>query len=290
MTTSSNYPGKILLLGEYTVLDGGRALAIPAPNWFGHFVESDEEPDPHLTRFAEFINAEKLEFVDGEKLLRDVEQGLRFDSNIPTGYGLGSSGAVTAAIYSQYSTESDLLKLDNDIHKQRLAAMESCFHGNSSGLDPLISFLRRPQLVEQGSSGAVDLEFPESLKMFMLDSGTPRQTELLVKEYREMSINPEFRTGLISPLKQAVDHAIEFLLNGHIELFWPYLDRIAQLQRSFLEPMIPQSIMPAWDAALSSDNIRIKLCGAGGGGYFLGFTTGSLEDVGDVLGAGIITV
>ena len=75
-----------------------------------------------------------------------------FDSSIPQGYGVGSSGALVASIYDQYAadkitvlenlTRDKLLKL-----KQIFALMESFFHGKSSGLDPLNSYLSLPILI-----------------------------------------------------------------------------------------------------------------------------------------------
>ena len=75
-----------------------------------------------------------------------MKDGLYFDSSIPQGYGVGSSGALVAAIYDKYAsdkitvlenlTRDKLLKL-----KSIFSMMESFFHGKSSGLDPLNSYL-----------------------------------------------------------------------------------------------------------------------------------------------------
>jgi mevalonate kinase len=80
-----------------------------------------------------------------------------FDSSIPQGYGIGSSGALVAAIYDQYATDKitvlenltqeKLLKL-----KKIFGRMESYFHGTSSGLDPLNSYLSIPILINSAES------------------------------------------------------------------------------------------------------------------------------------------
>ena len=77
---------------------------------------------------------------------------MHFDSSIPQGYGVGSSGALVAAIYDKYAddkitvlenlTRDKLLKL-----KAIFSKMESFFHGKSSGLDPLNSYLSLPILI-----------------------------------------------------------------------------------------------------------------------------------------------
>ena len=87
-----------------------------------------------------------------DDLKRDIDQNLHFDSSIPQGYGVGSSGALVAAIYDHYAddkitvlenlTREKLLRL-----KSIFSKMESFFHGKSSGLDPLNSYLSLPILI-----------------------------------------------------------------------------------------------------------------------------------------------
>ena len=69
----------------------------------------------------------------------DINGGLYFDSSIPQGFGVGSSGALVAAIYDRYATEKinpeENLSRENLIAlKQIFSQMESYFHGRSSGL------------------------------------------------------------------------------------------------------------------------------------------------------------
>ena len=87
----------------------------------------------------------------------DLSKGLYFDSSIPKGYGVGSSGALVAAIYDCYAlnkitvlenlTRQKLLKL-----KSVFSEMESFFHGKSSGLDPLNSYLSLPILISSNNN------------------------------------------------------------------------------------------------------------------------------------------
>ena len=75
-----------------------------------------------------------------------------FDSSIPQGYGVGSSGALVAAIYDKYATDK-ITVLENLTREKLLklkiifSKMESFFHGKSSGLDPLNSYLSLPILI-----------------------------------------------------------------------------------------------------------------------------------------------
>lgn len=68
-----------------------------------------------------------LNFV---QLQTDIHSGLYFDSSIPQGFGVGSSGALVAALYAKYSVsplkQSDVMVGDNlKKLKSTLATMES---------------------------------------------------------------------------------------------------------------------------------------------------------------------
>src|SRR5690606_11283950 len=76
----------------------------------------------------------------------DISQGLFFDSTIPQGYGVGSSGALVAAIFDRYEQENHST-LDINKLKKIFSQMEYHFHGASSGVDPLISYLNSPILI-----------------------------------------------------------------------------------------------------------------------------------------------
>ena len=146
---------KILLFGEYGIIRDSKGLSIPY-NFYNGALKVDENPteesmksNANLQRFVIYLDnlqqtQPKLVSFNLELLKRDVERGMYFDSSIPQGYGVGSSGALVAAIYDKYAknkitvlenlTREKLLNL-----KQIFSQMESFFHGKSSGLDPLNS-------------------------------------------------------------------------------------------------------------------------------------------------------
>ena len=110
--------------------------------------------DQRLLRVRTQLQTDQPELVtfDLNTLQNDVNNGMYFDSSIPQGYGVGSSGALVASIYDKYAddkitvlenlTRDKLLKL-----KEIFSFMESFFHGKSSGLDPLNSYLSLPILI-----------------------------------------------------------------------------------------------------------------------------------------------
>ncbi|MCK5637882.1 MAG: mevalonate kinase, partial [Flavobacteriaceae bacterium] len=150
---------KILLFGEYGIIKDSKGLAIPYNSFQGALKVS-----PNLNEKENLSNQKLFDFYNYLKsnnngldlrlneFKKDIERGLNFDSSIPQGYGVGSSGALVAAVYDKYAnnkitvlenlTRDKLLKL-----KAIFSQMESFFHGKSSGLDPLNSYLSIPILI-----------------------------------------------------------------------------------------------------------------------------------------------
>ena len=151
-----SFYSKILLFGEYSVIQNSLALSIPYKLFEGQLTFKRERTDhanvdQELKTFAQYLkNLEKqnkLDFdFDVTSFEFDVAQGLRFDSSIPQGYGVGSSGALCAALFARYG--SIPIKENIPQLKDIFSSMESHFHGASSGIDPLISFLNAPILIK----------------------------------------------------------------------------------------------------------------------------------------------
>ena len=154
---------KILLFGEYGIIKDSKGLAIPY-NFYNGALKIEENPSAEavksnqsLSRFAVYLDelqSEQPELVSFNMtaLKADVENGMYFDSSIPQGYGVGSSGALVAAIYDKYANNK-ITVLENLTREKLLqlkaifSQMESFFHGKSSGLDPLNSYLSIPILI-----------------------------------------------------------------------------------------------------------------------------------------------
>src|SRR5699024_9525022 len=168
---------KILLFGEYGIIKDSKGLSIPYNFYNGALkIESDlsekkKQSNESLARFADYLSElesdvfPELSF-DIEGMREDVRNGLYFDSSIPQGYGIGSSGALVAAVYDKYAnnkiTVLENLTRDKLIQlKKVFAEMESFFHGTSSGLDPLNSYLSLPILINS----------PENIEMTGIQIG-----------------------------------------------------------------------------------------------------------------------
>jgi mevalonate kinase len=78
-------------------------------------------------------SGEILGALDLEAFRNDIQNGLYFDSSIPQGFGVGSSGALVAAIYDRYAvnkiaSEGNMKPEDFIKLKKIFSQMESYFH------------------------------------------------------------------------------------------------------------------------------------------------------------------
>jgi mevalonate kinase len=127
---------KILLFGEYGIIRDSKGLSIPY-NFYNGALKVDENPSAEaiksnasLTRFVAYLeqlqnDQPELVTFDIEALKADVNNGMYFDSSIPQGYGVGSSGALVAAIYDKYANNK-ITVLEN-LTREKLLQLKTIF-------------------------------------------------------------------------------------------------------------------------------------------------------------------
>jgi mevalonate kinase len=151
--------------------------------------------------------------------------------------------------------------------------MESFFHGNSSGIDPLTSYLAQPVLVQQKHRvSLVNIPVhPRGPVVFLVDTGLPRQTGPMVQWFLAQNNGEVFNKYLTRYLLPAHEKMVSGWINGDLEAFWPALRTVSEIQFHHFTPMVPDSMRDLWAAGLDGRDFVLKICGAGGGGYLLGF-------------------
>lgn len=281
-----NYPAKILLFGEYALLAGRRGFAMPFTHYNGS-LKMDAPAGPQAVdsnrKLQELFNAFAADeyvktIVDWAQFGQDLDNGLWFDSSIPSGYGVGSSGALVAAIYDRYkkNANDDLFEL-----KGRLAGIEKFFHGSSSGIDPSVSILKKPLLVHDRNTAEV-MELWETrligLNVYLVDTGSTSNTMGLVKWFEEKINDPDFYAITEQNFFTISDEII-----GCIEFEQPVIFddvmTVSDYQFHYMKPMIPDSFMQHFEYGVKTREFAFKLCGSGGGGYMLCFSrTRSVEN------------
>jgi|GEM_PF-4285979 len=122
--TDRTFPAKVLLFGEYTILLNGWALTLPLHRFSGQWTfHAPTAPDPFLAQYCQWLSSQPSPLaLRLDAMQSDIQRGLSFSSSIPMGKGLGSSGALVAAVAHRYSHS---LPLHNpDQLQQELAHLE----------------------------------------------------------------------------------------------------------------------------------------------------------------------
>ena len=283
---------KILLFGEYGIIKDSKGLSIPY-NFYNGALKSDGntsaeaiKSNANLNRFVlhlETLQNEQPELVtfDLKALRKDVVSGMYFDSSIPQGYGVGSSGALVAAIYDKYA-QNKITVLENLTREKLLqlktifGQMESFFHGKSSGLDPLNSYLSIPILINSKdhieATGIPTQSLTGKGAVFLLDSGIVGETAPMVNIFMENLKDQGFRTMLKNQFVKYTDACVEDFLGGDMKSLFSNTKKLSKVVLNNFKPMIPEQFHGIWQKGIDTNDYYLKLCGSGGGGYILGFT------------------
>ena len=279
---------KILLFGEYGIIKDSKGLAIPFNAYRGALKTSDEltgkakVSNKSLHRFYTYLEGLKTDLVSFnlKEFKKDIDNGMYFDSSIPQGYGVGSSGALVASIYDKYAADKitvlENLTRDKLLNlKQIFSLMESFFHGNSSGLDPLNSYLSLPILInskENIEPAGIPSQKEGKGAVFLLDSEQIGETAPMVNIFMNKMKNEGFRKMISEEFAKTTDACIEDFLHGNVKSLFGNVKSLSKIVLKNFKPMIPAAFHKVWEKGIATNDYYLKLCGSGGGGYILGFT------------------
>lgn len=288
------FNSKILLFGEYGIIQNSMGLSIPYDSFKGQLqFRSESTPDPNavvksndsLREYAKYLlelhNSGELLFkLDAERLQADLEKDLYFESSIPQGFGVGSSGALVAALYSEYALNKiepeQVGKTDLKRLKKIFSQMESYFHGTSSGMDPLICYIDLPVLIRSKTNIDTVALPAENVTgqgaIFLIDTGRPGRTQPLVNYFLDKCKEKDFRQKVKEKFIPYNDQCIKDFLKGETKSLFSNLYHVSKFLVENLTPMVPKLFRDLWLQGLETNAYYLKLCGSGGGGFILGFT------------------
>lgn len=263
------YPGKILLFGEYTVLHDSNSLAIPLYNKTANWDYDDLEFESResLDQFIDYLVLLGAAEFDIDGFSKEWEEGLFLESTIPNGYGAGSSGAVVAALYDCFVKNKT-----NDLKELRIIfqQMEAHFHGTSSGLDPLVSYTGQGIIIEDNTINIQNVEENTLLdNLYLWDSGVSRKTGPLVTWYKDQLKSISFKNlvhGNLIPLNNSL---ITSFIEEENSIFIDKLKELEDFQFQYFKKMFPAEIKRELKKLKEKYSATVKLCGAGGGGFYL---------------------
>jgi len=272
------YYSKIILFGEYSMIFDATALMIPLKRFSAQWQLPQSRnraasltSNQSLKRFCQYLseNEELSNLLDLQALRKDLNEGLFLASNVPSGYGLGSSGTLVAAVYDRYAIRKteDYLQL-----KTLFGQMESHFHGSSSGIDPLQCYLGQPfKITPEGVHLLSDDFLKKDIHICLIDTKIKSNTKPLVNHFKAQRENHDFLNRFQSEYVPCVTSCIDSMIEGNKEMFFSSLKQLTKGQLEFLRPMVTDNTLDLFTADYDF-NFGVKISGSGGGGYVLGFT------------------
>ena len=275
------FNSKILLFGEFSILNKLDALIIPFSKFCGSLAFENKiktnESNFELSKYFKFLELNKFKnILDLDNFKSDLDRNIYFESNIPIGYGLGSSGALVAAVFDKYYIKKNNDLNENDIIKIKkiMSKMENYFHGNSSGLDPLNSYFGKSIIVKSKKINTITFQTFNSndYSFFLIDTNIKKNTQKMVNIFKDKMKSELFSKKIFNDFNNLNKNCIESLIVNNIDMLDENFKNLSIFTFNYLNQMIPKNFIDIWSYGNQNNLFNLKLCGSGGGGYLLGFT------------------
>ena len=314
--TVASAPGKIVLCGEYAVLDGAPAICM-AINRRARAKVGAVDTDYHTVRTSGYIDGEwrfrtdkngSFEWIGSEPpaggldLLQQVWKttGIigEFDIKLDTGefldpvshskLGLGSSAALTAALVTALF---DVTSNPGDAGILAVKAHRLFQQGRGSGVDIAASL--NGGVIEyrmQESGVGRSLDWPAGLEYAVLWSGRPVSTSEKLRKLDEGRRSGGSGASMARLINAAEATAKTWIAGSTAELlaeFHRYVDVLKQFDVDHDLGIFDAGHRELADAA-AERNVVYKPCGAGGGDTGIVFATDrqAITDFTDIAGEG----
>ena len=249
MTVSASAPGKVVLSGEYAVLDGAPAVCMAV----------DRRAVVTAGKGAAATSSSSLVQTVIKAVGRDATPDCdtrAFATQAGEKLGLGSSAALTVAMLAALEEEKPGLERAIDIHREWQG-------GSGSGVDIACSL--HGGLIEYSmrNAGVVQLDWPEGLEFRLVWSGAPSSTS----EKLSILENAAPKKSAQRLATEANNVASAWRGANAVSVLSSYVDYVEALRAFSIDHGL--GIFDAGhdeivDAALAA-NIIYKPCGAGGG-------------------------
>lgn len=276
--------GKVILLGEHSVVHGRPALAVAVSR--GAVVDAQPSPGPHTTLHIEpwgvdidtgaapNVGAEELQ--QALKVARafyddDRELALSATMHLPGGAGMGSSAALGVAVLRALDEARALKRPDEEIYERSLA-WERVFHGNPSGVDNAMATFGGVALFKRGEP--LKRVVPRKpLKLVVAYSGSSSSTKLMVDSVaRQLAKEPERMNGVFDSIANIVSNGKLALEQGDLKA----LGQLMTMNHRLLAGMMlsTDALEEMIAAACAAGALGAKVTGAGGGGCMIALVDG----------------
>lgn len=268
--------GKIILIGEHSVVYGKKAIAFPFAG-VGIHTTVQKKPTIHIQSkyFSGTLDEMKqIASMHNLVLLIEVLQkdlalpnfNLSIQSSIPSERGMGSSAAVAVSIVRAIFDWQNLA-LDNKTLLKYVDYSEQIAHDNPSGIDAAATSGTQPILFEKGQPFEA---FPLNVDAYLLvaDTGIKGQTRQAVKDVATL-VNQKGQS-----VQAIIDQLGDLTLEAKTAIIQNQAKRLGQIMTAshhLLQKLTVsnQPLDEAVEIALDNHALGAKLTGGGRGGCLI---------------------
>jgi len=275
--------GKVILLGEHTVVYGKPSIAIPVSQLRAvAFIEAFECPNGEIWIDAPAVRIYKrLEDLPPNHPLRMAVEItikeinpkkfpgilIRINSEIPIAGGLGSGAAVSCAVIRALSTFLSGHPFDHETTNRLVFEIEKLHHGNPSGVDNTTITYEQPVLFQKDHPIEI-IHVGQTFEFLIADTGINSQTSDMVNGVRKrFEINKSSYEAVFDQIENMVIKANLAIQNGDVAMLAESMNNNHSLLQELEVSCF--SLDRLVKAARNADAMASKLTGAGGGGNMI---------------------
>jgi len=272
--------GKIILLGEHSVVYGRHAIAVPAPVNIRTKVQDTEDeivlmiPSWGVEYRLDKDPKKRQSFEKPAGLILDQmglsQKGMKIEvfSDIPRGMGLGGSAAIAVSIIKALNNHFKLGLKEDEVNQMALES-EKIAHGNPSGIDNTMATYGHPLIYRSGDDPLIEpLNINKTFSILVGFSSSEGLTARTVSIVRDLwKKNTKVYEKIFDEIDSIVLQSIQAIQNNDFEL----LGQLMNMNHGLLNtlqvstPELERLIM----IARESGALGAKLTGGGGGGAII---------------------
>lgn len=223
-------PAKVIFSGEHAVVYGKPALAAAINLSLTFSLEVDQKKQKTLIQKEIFFISEKVkEFLNKKKIkFNDRKFKYQIESNIPIGYGLGSSAALSTASVAAFLNFYSQKNFSQPEINQLAYEVEKYFHKKPSGIDNTTScfgglIYYRKEFEFLRNISVLNFKIPNKIgeRLFLIDSGKPKETtkEMVTIVAKRYNKEPRLIESVLIDIEKTTKKMVISLVDGDNKLF-----------------------------------------------------------------------